>query len=113
MTGHCGGITLRTGGCFPHGQPTVIYNELSGFLGLIGPPLITLAGVTVLWWWHHQCHVHRCFWPTVRVTAAGERACWRHHPQRRRTVADIAAAHHAALAATTAAPPDPGRARER
>lgn len=96
MTGHCGGIVLQTGGCFPHGQPTVQYNELSGFLSIVLPPLITLAGVVLLWAWHHQCAVHRCYWPATKVTAAGERACWIHHPQPKRTAADIHAAHHSA-----------------
>lgn len=106
---HCSAVTLQTGGCFPTGQPTVQYNELSGFLSIVAPPLITLAGVAVLWWWHNRCHVHRCWWPAPRTTAAGERACWRHHPHKRRTAADIHAAHHAALATARAAP-DPGRA---
>lgn len=54
---------------------------------------LTLAG---LFWWHNQCHVHRCYWYARRKTAAGEPACWRHHPEPKRTVEDLHEAHHAA-----------------
>ena len=69
------------------------YGWHSGFGGsaYIGLPVILGA-----FWWHHQCGVHRCYWYARRTTAAGERACWKHHPGTRRTAADVHAAHHAA-----------------
>jgi hypothetical protein len=69
----------------------------SGIGSIIIPPLITLAGVAALWWWHHQCAVHRCYWPARRLTAAGERACFRHHPHPKRSAEDVHEAHHAVL----------------
>lgn len=96
---HCSEVTLQTGGCWPAGQPTVQYNEWSGFLSIFLPPLITLLGVVLLWCWHNQCARHHCYWPTTRRTAAGERACWLHHPDPHRTTADIHAAHHEAVRA--------------
>lgn len=72
----------------------------SAFWGGIGsvviPPLLSGLVVAALFWWHHQCHAHGCYWYARRTTAAGERACWRHHPERKRTAGDIHAAHHAA-----------------
>lgn len=73
------------------------YAFWSGFGSIILPPLITLAGVALLWLWHQQCHVAGCYWPSRRQTAAGERACWRHHPQPKRTAEDVRFAHHAVL----------------
>ena len=71
------------------------YNFWSGIAGsfLVGMG-VWLGG----FWWHNQCGVHRCYWYARRTTAAGERACWRHHPHPRRTVEDLHAAHHAAIA---------------
>lgn len=78
---HCGWVAYQTGGCWPHGLPTTQYNELSGFPSIALPPLLTLAGVAVLWWWHHRCHQHRCARPG-RFPAAGGRfvTCRHHHP---------------------------------
>ena len=70
------------------------YGFFSGIGSILVPPLLTLAGVAALWAWHSQCHVTGCHWPTRRVTAANEKACWRHYPHPRRTAADIRAAHH-------------------
>jgi hypothetical protein len=64
--------------------------------GFGGAAYIDLPIVAAAFWWHHQCGVHRCYWYARRTTAAGERACWKHHPRPRRTVADLHAAHHAA-----------------
>jgi hypothetical protein len=41
--------------------------------------------------------VHRCYWYARRTTAAGERACFRHHPDPVRAAKDLHAAHHAAV----------------
>ena len=71
-----------------------IYGFWSGSGSVFLPPLITLAGVAALWAWHHQCQVTGCYWPARRLTAANERACWRHHPHPQRTADDIRAAHH-------------------
>lgn len=73
------------------------YAWWSGSGSVILPPLITLGGIAALWWWHHQCGVHHCYWPSRRLTAANERACWRHHPHPKRTAEDIRKAHHAVL----------------
>jgi hypothetical protein len=70
------------------------YLFFSGWGGIFLPPLITLAGIAALWGWHSQCHVSGCYWPTRRVTAANEKACWRHYPHPRRTAADIRRDHH-------------------
>lgn len=83
-----------TGGDNVSGLP---YAELSGFLSIVVPFLLQGITVAVLFLWHHQCHVTGCYWPTRRLTAAGERACWRHHPHPRRSAGDLANAHHEAL----------------
>jgi len=69
------------------------YGFHSGFGGSWIP---AYAGLLLLFWWHHQCGVHGCYWYARRTTAAGERACWRHHPEPRRTVHDLRRAHHEA-----------------
>jgi hypothetical protein len=78
-------------------------NETGGWYGfhsgLGGAAYLSLPVILAGVWWHHQCHVHGCFWYARRVTAAGERACWKHHPEARRTVADLHAAHHEAILA--------------
>ena len=71
-----------------------VYGFWSGSGSVFLPPLITLTGITALWAWHHQCQVTGCYWPARRLTAANERACWRHHPHPRRTAADIHRDHH-------------------
>jgi hypothetical protein len=69
------------------------YNFHSGFAGSWEVGAV-VAGVGL--WWHHQCGVHGCYWYARRTTAAGERACWRHHPHKKRTAEEINAAHNAA-----------------
>jgi hypothetical protein len=75
-------------------------DEAGGYYGFHsgfgGAAYIDLPVVLVLFWWHHQCGVTRCYWYARQTTAAGERACWKHHPDRKRTVEDLRAAHHAA-----------------
>lgn len=73
------------------------YAFWSGSGSVLLPPLIQLGGIALLAWWHNRCHVTRCWRYARRTTAAGERACRRHHPEPRRTVEDIHAAHHAHL----------------
>ena len=72
------------------------YNYNSGFGSIIEPPLITLAGVVALFWWHHQCHVGGCFWYARRVTAAGDRACWKHHPENQLSASGMLRRHRVA-----------------
>lgn len=78
------------------------YAFWSGAGSVLLPWIMQAGTIALLFWWHHQCHVHRCCRYARRATAAGERACGRHHPEGRRTAADIRAAHHRAR---TAAPP--------
>ena len=72
------------------------YAWWSGSGSVIIPLAVQLAIFGVVWWWHNQCGVHGCYWPSRQKTAAGERACWKHHPEPKRTVEDIHAAHRAA-----------------
>lgn len=78
-------------------------NETGGWYGfhsgLGGAAYLSLPIFLAAFWWHHQCHVHRCYWYARRTTAAGERACWKHHPEAKRTVQDLHAAHHEAILA--------------
>lgn len=92
-------LLLVTGGHWPGNVPTTWYNEESGFLSIILPVFLQLLGITLLFWWHHQCGVSGCFWYARRTTAAGERACWKHHPHTKRTAGDVHEAHHRAVAA--------------
>lgn len=85
-----------TGGKWPGSSPTLAYNEWSGFLSVFIPPLLQLLVLAAAFWWHHQCHVAGCYWYARRTTAAGERACWKHHPRKKRTAEDIREAHEAA-----------------
>lgn len=78
-----------------------IYAWWSGSGSVILPWILNSLTVAALFWWHHQCHVSGCWWYARRTTAAGERACWRHHPHPRRTAADLLTAHHAAIRAGT------------
>jgi hypothetical protein len=70
------------------------YGLWSGFAG--GVRVFEWFVILGLIWWHHQCSVSRCYWYARRTTAAGERACWKHHPTPKRTVGEVHAAHHAA-----------------
>ena len=84
-------------------------NSASGRSYLLWSGALSDAGILaalVAFYIHHTCHVGGCYWYARRTTAAGERACWKHHPHKRRTAADIHAAHAAAVA-TDAAQPSP------
>lgn len=70
------------------------YLFYSGFGSIVLPPILTVGGLGLLAWWHGQCQVSGCYWPSRRKTAAGERVCWRHAPHKHRTWAEICEAHH-------------------
>jgi hypothetical protein len=72
------------------------YGFYSGFGSILLPPLITLAGIAAVFWWHHQCHARGCYWYARRTTAAGDPLCWRHHPHPQRTVEELHLAHREA-----------------
>ena len=74
------------------------YAWWSGSGSVLLPPILNGFALALVFWWHNQCHVTGCYWYARRKTAAGERACWKHHPRQRRTAGDIHAAHHAAQA---------------
>jgi hypothetical protein len=75
-------------------------DEAGGYYGFNsgagGAFYMSAVPAVLLLYWHHQCGVHRCYWYARRTTAAGERACWRHHPSPKRSAEDVHAAHHAA-----------------
>jgi hypothetical protein len=75
-------------------EPGGWYGLWSGFAG--GLRVFEWPLIAALLWWHHQCAVDGCWWYARRTTAAGERACWRHHPEPHRTARDLHHAHHAA-----------------
>lgn len=81
-----------------------VYAWWSGSGSVVLPWLLNALTFAGLFWWHHQCSVHGCWWYARRTTAAGEKACWLHHPNRKRTVEDVHAAHHERLAALTGQP---------
>lgn len=74
------------------------YLFFSGWGSILLPWILQALTFGAILWWHHQCHVTGCFWPARRKTAARERACWRHHPERHRTVEDLHEAHRRAKA---------------
>lgn len=51
------------------------YNFHSGFEGVI--TLYIGAGV---FYWHHNCHQHKCWHWARYKTAAGDKVCKTHHP---------------------------------
>lgn len=73
------------------------YGFSSGSGSILLPWLMQALTIGLLFWWHHQCGVDGCYRYARRTTAAGERACWRHHPSPRRTVQDIHHAHRQQL----------------
>lgn len=74
-----------------------IYGWWSGSGSVIIPLAVQISVFGAIWWWHHQCTVHHCYWPSRRLTAAGERACFKHHPHPKPTAQDIHRRHHAIL----------------
>jgi hypothetical protein len=72
------------------------YNFYSGFGSDIIPAFLTILGLGIGFWWHNQCHVGGCFWYARRTTAAGDRACFIHHPEGALTKVVLHARHHAA-----------------
>lgn len=75
-----GSYNCPPGGCV--GGVAHNYNFFSGWGSDWIPSVISVLGIALLAWWHTQCHVSGCFWPTRKTTAAGDRACWLHHPHR-------------------------------
>ena len=57
------------------------YGFWSGFGGAMPDVMILVA--LCGWWWHHTCHVSRC-WRAGRhpVEGTAYRTCRRHHPAR-------------------------------
>lgn len=70
------------------------YLFYSGFGSIIIPPVLNGLFIGLAFWWHHQCAVTGCLRYARRTTAAGERACWVHHPERKVTVHDLHLRHH-------------------
>lgn len=67
-----------------------VYGFWSGFGGAW---VLGYAGLGLGFLWHAQCHVTHCYWPARRITAAGDRACWRHHPHKKITEAMLLKRH--------------------
>lgn len=88
-------LSRQTGSLNTPGTPPN-YNFFSGFGSIILPPLLNGLVLAAVFWWHNQCGVTGCYWYARRKTAAGERACFLHHPHKKRTVEEIHTAHHAA-----------------
>ena len=74
--------------------PPPDYNFFSGVGSVILPPVLNGLALAVVFWWHHQCHVDGCFRYARRTTAAGDRACRRHHPDGKLTAAAVRTRHH-------------------
>lgn len=89
-------LLVHAAGC-DAGAPYGTFVPADFWAGIAGSFAVGLAVCLPAWWWRNQCTVHHCYWPARRTTAAGERACFRHHPHPKRTVEDLHAAHHAAL----------------
>lgn len=66
----------------------------SGIGSIIIPPILTGLTVLVGLWWHNQCHVHHCYRYARRTTAAGDRACRKHHPDKPLTAESLRQRHH-------------------
>lgn len=75
-------------------MPPHNYNFFSGFGSIILPPVLNGFAFAAVFWWHNQCGVHGCYWYARRATAAGERACWQHHPEKKVTAGDLRMRHH-------------------
>lgn len=66
-----------------------IYGEWSGFLSVFIPPLITVAGLVLMYWWHHRCHNERFCWMLGKhqYQNGTYTYCRKHHPDVARTAA--------------------------
>lgn len=60
------------------------YGLWSGFLSVAIPPLLTVLGMTLVAWWHNQCHTRWCFrWARFQDHSEPPhvwRKCRKHHP---------------------------------
>jgi hypothetical protein len=73
------------------------YNFNSGWGSILEPFILQVLAAVALLWWHNQCHVDGCYWPSKRhKTAAGDSACWLHHPHKRLTREQLHLRHHEA-----------------
>lgn len=71
------------------------YLFFSGWGSILLPWMGNAVIATAVLWWHSQCVVHGCYWPSRRRTAANEKVCFRHVPQgSRRTWEDVSRDHH-------------------
>lgn len=55
------------------------YLELSGFLSIIIPPLLTVLGLAFTYWLHTRCHVAGCL-HHGKHEFQHYKLCRRHHP---------------------------------
>lgn len=69
------------------------YAAESASLGILVPPLLTVAGAYAVWRWHHQCHVGRCF-RAARFEADGHKICHRHAGKHKKLTLDHLAHFH-------------------
>lgn len=74
------------------------YNFHSGFEGDLA-----IYGAVIAFYWHHQCHQHKCYRWARHATADGTKVCKTHHPDMGKgfkiTAAHILHHHRAHLAA--------------
>lgn len=56
-----------------------IYNTWwSGFGSVIVPPILSVGGLGTVYWWHHTCHIDKCYWLAKHVHGDYS-ICRRHH----------------------------------
>ena len=56
------------------------YLELSGFLSIVIPVLITILWTGLLYWWHTRCHVTNCL-RKGNHPFRHYKLCKKHHPR--------------------------------
>jgi hypothetical protein len=87
--------------CPPTGCPGGVahnYNFFSGWGSDWIPSVITVFGLMLGYWWHNRCQVSGCLWLSrPHPTAAGNKACFVHHPESKLTKVMMHARHHDAL----------------
>jgi hypothetical protein len=68
-----------------HDANSMGYLWWSGIGSVFVPPLLTVLGLTVVAWWHHNCHEPRCFrWGRFEDSSDPVhtwRKCRKHHPR--------------------------------
>lgn len=89
-------ISYSTGSYNTPGSPHN-YNYNSGFGSIVESVGLTWLGIGIAVWWNNQCHVAGCYWPGLsHRTQAGDRACWRHHPESKLSAEKLRLRHHEA-----------------